>query len=98
MRRLKKSIKEKQSLKRFDLRVSKINTKFTWNNCCWCDYEFRKEEGYEITMSENFNINNPSETYYVCNKCSSCMSKEDMTKIWEESKLYKVFKSRSYDE
>lgn len=98
MRRLKKEIKCNENLDRFQLQVSKINTKFKWNKCYWCDYEFRREEGYQIYMSENLNINNPSEVYYVCNECSKGVSMEDMIEVWESSNLYKVFKNRFYDE
>lgn len=98
MQRLKPSIKNKESLSRFQITVSKTNTKFKWNECCWCDYEFRRENGYEIYMNENFNVLNPSETYYVCHKCSKDISIEDMRKIWEESNQYKIFKARGNDD
>ena len=98
MRRLKPHIKEKKSLQRFELRVSKINTKLMWNSCSWCDCEFRREDGYMIIMQENHNIDNPTEYYYVCNKCSKGISIEEMKKVWEEGNLYKTFQRRTHDE
>lgn len=97
MRRLKREVFKKENNERFQLIVSKVKPMF-WKPCCWCDYEFRREEGYQIYMSENYNINNPSESYYICNECSGGVSMEDMIKVWENSNLYKTFRSRCYDE
>lgn len=97
MRRLKKEIKSNGRLGRFQLRVSRVNTRFKWNECCWCDYEFRREYGYEIYMCEHLNNSHNSETYYVCNKCSNGVPIEDMMEAWENSKLYDTFKHKCYD-
>lgn len=96
MRRLKKEIRDRKE--QFTISVSKITPKFFWENCHWCDYEFRREEGTLIILTDNNNPTNNNRGYAVCNKCSNGVDLETMKKVWEQSDEFKRFRTDEFTE
>ena len=98
LRRLKKEIRDKVCNKKepFEISVSKTFPKLLWQECHWCDYEFRRGEGTLIVLIDNQNPIRNDKGYALCSKCTNGIDTVMMERIWVESKEFKEFKTEEF--